>query len=352
MFSSLIKIKNQILIAILFCGASHRVYGENIFIQIGRESQQLESEFARGNLAAHNIRKISGGNKSLIKIPDYPSFTKLYARTILKGQFAALMAKNPTQFAVTLGKSRIPEIMSYLKSKGLLAEAVRVAKIFKIDVLHVLGPVIGEFTFNGSIDRYIQDKQIDMFTADDYEKMNFKMRNYINHPEIQSCMNAEIANYWKWRCVVAHSEATFNNSNADLVRQYYEISKHGTFGIGQVQPFLLWAYADIVQQKIKNYVEFELTDSQKFMAITRNEKKMLAYIAAMISTSIQIYRQVARVDISKNLGLTTTLYNIGDEYQHAYFFNERQIQEPEAEPQVNYMGWFVNYFEGDIRSYL
>ena len=38
----------------------------------------------------------------------------------------------------------------------------------------------------------------------------------------------------------------------------------------------------------------------------------LAYMAASIAESIEAYREIAGFDISKNPGLTATLYNIGN----------------------------------------
>lgn len=98
---------------------------------------------------------------------------------------------------------------------------------------------------------------------------------------------------------------------------------------------------------------FDLTDSRTPMQIIFDHQQMLAYIAAMIKNSIQIYRQFANVDISNNPGLTTTLYNIGDEYKHAVLYNEKRLKlNSHQYPAVNYMGWYINYFENDIRYYL
>ena len=79
---------------------------------------------------------------------------------------------------------------------------------------------------------------------------------------------------------------------------------------------------------------------------------MLAYVATNAVMSIQVYKLIAGVDISNNPGLTTTLYNVGDEYKRAYMLNQIRLRQPETMPQVNYMGWYVNTNDVKLRSYL
>lgn len=323
------------------------------FINLGKQSLKTESQWSNSpeSMTRNEMQVIPEGNLGESEIPEFPSFTKIYIRAMLAGQISASLQNNPTQFAVALGKQKIKSILVNLESQGLIAETKRVAKIFKIDPIHILGPIIGENSFNGSIDRTLQDRYVKMFQQKDFNAMNAKMNSIIDGNEIQTCMKENIRNYWKWRCIIYYSTMTANNSNRDLLKQYYSISGKGTFGIGQVQPFLLWSYNDLVHEKL-GYPLFNITDSQKPMKIIFNNKEMLAYIGAMIYTSINIYRQFAKVDISRNPGLTTTLYNLGDEYQRAYYFNELKQQEPTALPQVNYMGWYVNRFAAEIRAYL
>lgn len=339
------------LLTLIFVIASE-AKAEVAFVKLGEQALTLEKQWQAGPAANnHDIQVIPSGNLGVVEIPEFPSFTKIYIRALLGGQILASMQSNPTQFAIQIGHQKIKTILSKLESQGLIAEVKRVAKIFKLDPIHILGPIIGENSFNGSIDRTLQDSYAKMFQKKDFRAMSAKMKSIIDGNEIQTCMEKSIRNYWKWRCIVYFSTMTANNSNRDLLMQYYSISGKGTFGIGQVQPFLLWGYNDLVHEKLA-YPLFNVTDSEKPMKIIFNNKEMIAYIGAMIYTSINIYRQFARVDISHNPGLTTTLYNLGDEYQRAFYFNEIKKQDPSALPQVNYMGWYINKFSSEIRQFI
>lgn len=288
------------------------------------------------------------GNGDVQQIPDFPAFTKIRLGLSLNG--FALSDSDRLQIAQQLSVEKIPTIMKALDKEGLLEESVKLGHIFGLDPLHILGPIIGENSFNGFIDRTIQDSYHQMFQKSDIEKMSERMAVLANQPETEKCLSAPIANYWKWRCVIFYSSSA-NNSNGDLIRGFYSISKSGSFGLGQIQPFLLWSLNDIVAEKT-NYQRFDLRNMEKPMRIIFNNKEMLAYVAANAIMSIQVYKLIAGVDISQNPGLTTTLYNVGDEYKRAYMMNQSRLQNPQSLPQVNYMGWYVNKYEAVIRSYL
>lgn len=337
--------KNIKLIGLLILAAKISWAG-NVYLEIGKRFSDFEK-----NSQALTFRSVPKGNTNNTEIPEFPSFTKIYTRAFLSGNLQALLSNNPTQFALTIGRNRIPEIMNALKSQGLLAEVVRLARLYNIDPVHILGPIIGENSFNGAIDRTIQDSYAKMFKQKDFEIMDQRMKVLIDNPDIEDCLKSPIRNYWKWRCITFNSTAIANNSNRDWIFLYYQITGHGTFGLGQVEPFLLWSFNDLAHEKL-GYPKIDIDDSRTSMKIIFNNKMMLGYIAAMVAHSIDLYKFVAQVDISQNPGLTTTLYNVGDEYQRAFYFSQTLKTDPDAVPQVNYMGWYVNYFEKEIRSFL
>ncbi len=320
---------------------------ENPFLKFSDDSISQNNQQNRNK----SFEIVPAGNGRLQNIPEFPTFTQMRLGLSLNG--FAMTDQGRTELALKLGSEKIPLIMQALDNEGLLQEAVRLSKIFQIDPLDILAPIIGENSFNGFIDRTIQDSYHKMIQQSDIEKMSEKMSQITNNTEAQKCLSSNISNYWKWRCVIFYSVNSANNSNGDLIRGFYSFSgpKSGTFGIGQVQPFLLWSLNDIVVAKTK-YAKFELNDLDKPMHIIFNNKEMLAYIAANAVVSIQVYKSVAGVDISKNSGLTTTLYNLGDEYKRAYNLKLQKNYSADTMPQVNYMGWYVNTFEQKIRSYL
>ncbi len=308
------------------------------------------------------------GNRSAF-MPEFPTYTKMRL-ALFNGNLNFFSEQSRTEISVELAQKRIPEIMNRLKKEHLIEEAVRIAKKFNIDPLLVIGPVVGEFVFNGFLDQALQNikarndyvkSQKNQKTHPDILLMSQRMSEITNHPSTQECLNSQISNYWKWRCVLFYSsQTTGNNSNSDLLQGFYKFNKDkngntasfGTFGIGQMQPFLMWSVNDIVASKM-NTRKFEITDLDVPFEIIFDNKQMLSYIAAISLNSIQVYKLIAGVDISQNPGLVITLYNLGDEYIRAYnLAQQRNHNSTNIYPQENYMGWFINTYESQIRSYL
>jgi hypothetical protein len=318
---------------------------ENPFTRFDRAAvAQAEALTAQGRLL-----QVPRGNGEVIETPEFPTRTLTRLGLALEG--LPRTSADRTALSKSLGPRKIPEIMKALEAEGLIKEAVRVAKRFGIDPLHILGPIVGENTFNGFIDRTIQNHYHQMFAQSDIETMSRKMTQLTRAADGNGCFTAPISNYWKWRCLLFYS--TFDNSNGGMMSGgFYSLKGSGTFGIAQMQPFLLWSLNDIVSQKM-GYKKFDITDLESPMRIIFDNRQMLAYLAANAVVSIEVYKMVAGVDISDNPGLTTTLYNVGDEYRRAYNFNELRARSKRAElPKVNYLGWYVNNFEVEIRAYL
>lgn len=314
------------------------------FIELDKRQSQIENE---------TFRQVPSGNLGKTDIPKIDRM-KSYARALLSGQWLALLyAGDETKFARTIGEGKIPDIMKRLREEGILDEVQRMSEAFDIHPLHILGPIVGENTFNGSIDSTIQDSMLSLLTENDYQKMSKRMDYVTNNEDTKKCLSLPIRNYWKWRCILVNSNALRSGSNRDFAFWFYSRSKkgQGTFGIGQAQPYLLWGFNDIVRKKleevgveVKNY---QINDLKTAFRHTQDDQLMVAYIAAMTRQAIDTYKMIGKVDISNNPGLTTTLYNLGDFNRRAFLFKESGRENP----SVNYMGWFVNEFSDLIMSY-
>ncbi len=314
----------------------------NPFIIFGMRARQGVSEFP-------SLVTAPSGNGDLKAIPEFPRFTML--RLGASGAGVAVTEQGRTQLAIEFGTRKIPQIMRELREEGMLVEVQRVAKKFGLDPMHILGPILGENTFNGAIDRTMQNSYHRMFRDSDIRTMSARMQQMVAGAEAQRCLAAEISNYWKWRCVVFYSATTTNNTNSDLLYGFYSISNPGgTFGVAQMQPFLLWSLNDVVVSRM-GYPAFAITEFEHPLKALYDKREILAYIAANAQVSIDLYKQIAGVDISKNPGLTTTLFNVGDEYQRAHYMKVARTRvDAKALPRVNYMGWYINYHEKLIRA--
>jgi hypothetical protein len=327
---------------VLFSAQASGVH--SVFIKLDKQQTLVD---------LRDYKIVPSGNFGVKEIPEIAKM-KFYTRAVLSGEwFALLHAGNETKFSRVVGEGKIPSIMERLREEGILEEIKKVSRAFDIHPLHILGPIIGENTFNGAIDSTIQDGLLNLITETDYQDMSKKMDFIINSKEVQKCFTLSIRNYWKWRCILANSKGFGKPSNRGFVKWLYKASKKGTgtFGIGQAQPFVLWGFNDVVVEKQKDFgkavKDYHVNDLKTPIRHTQNDKLMISYIAAIAKQAIDTYKIMSGVDISQNPGLTTTLYNVGDIHLRAHFFKASGREYP----SVNYMGWFVNDFSDLIMSY-
>jgi Protein of unknown function (DUF1402) len=101
--------------------------------------------------------------------------------------------------------------------------------------------------------------------------------------------------------------------------------------------------------------KLDVKDAKEVYRTIMDPDLTLPYMAATIVDSIDTYKKIAGVDISKNPGLTATLYNLGDPSARAETLaneNKQLSQEGKAEklPQENYYGWLVNDKIEDLKA--
>jgi len=129
-----------------------------------------------------------------------------------------------------------------------------------------------------------------------------------------------------------------------------------TFGIGQISPVAALMVTDLVHQK-SGLPLLSIDHASEAYAQIMNPDTSLHYVAAEIRVSIDMYKKIAGFDISKNPGLTATLYNLGDAATRARELkainDDRKAKGlPPQYPSENFYGWFVNSKEAELRKLL
>src|SRR5690606_25306292 len=119
-----------------------------------------------------------------------------------------------------------------------------------------------------------------------------------------------------------------------------------TFGLGQINPLTALQMSDMVN-RVSGLPKLRAEDGSTIYKTIMDPDLTLPYIAATIKQSITSYRQIAGFDISKNPGLTATLYNTGGANDRARALAQgnkkrKAAGQSELMPQENYYGWLVN----------
>lgn len=149
-----------------------------------------------------------------------------------------------------------------------------------------------------------------------------QLYNLINSPEFKGNCGSISSDYDYWYCIVKIYHKTRGRKIAFGSKDYFKnffwefFSPNAvpgtTFGLGQMSPLRGLMVDDMLPGNLK--VNFDRTnDLRKVYENVLNPSKVVYLIAANIKVAINAYKNIARFDISQNPGITTTLYNRGQE---------------------------------------
>ncbi|MEO3997079.1 DUF1402 family protein [Mesorhizobium sp. CAU 1732] len=266
---------------------------------------------------------------------------------------------NRTRAARSTYDAKYRKVYALLQTDNALrSKIVSVSARYGIDPMHMVGAIVGEHTYN--VDAYDR-LQTYYVKAASYLGSNFNFSHggesvsaFVARPQFQSCASVSDS-YDLWSCREAVWEKTFRGRTVDgasfpndrFSAVFFQPFYAGqTFGIGQLNPLTALQMSDLVT-RVSGLPKLDHENPQQVYRTIMDPDLTLAYVAATLKTSIDAYRKIAGFDISKNPGVTATLYNVGNPEQRAYALkaeNERRRRAGETPrlPEENYYGWLVN----------
>ncbi|RDJ09906.1 DUF1402 family protein [Rhizobium grahamii] len=236
----------------------------------------------------------------------------------------------------------------------LMSKIKKVSAAYGIDPIHVIGAIVGEHTYN--VDAYDR-LQSYYVKAASYAGESFRFAYdgedvdaFIKRPQFAEC-NGKGDSYTLWSCREDVWESDFRGKTVDgksypnnrFSAVFFQPFYAGqTFGLGQINPLTALMLTDLVS-KVSGYDKLNEKDAGSVYKAIMEPDISLAFVAASIRRSIDDYKQIADMDISKNPGLTATLYNVGNSRQRAAALAAKNRASGETVwPEENYYGWLVN----------
>ncbi len=251
------------------------------------------------------------------------------------------------------------KVRTLLETDRKLQQKIKAtAKAYGIEPIHMVGAIVGEHTYNVDAYDHLQTYYV---KAVSYLKSSFTFSydgelvdDFINRPEFAPCEETS-GSHALWSCRESIWESRFRGKMVDGKRfpndrfsaVFFQPFYAGqTFGIGQLNPLTALLMTDTVN-KISGFERLSHKDPQGVYKAIMDPDVSLAYVAATLKHGIQAYRRIAGFDISKNPGVTATLYNLGNPEMRATRLateNQKRKQrgEPMKLPEENYYGWLVN----------
>lgn len=263
-------------------------------------------------------------------------------------------AKRTRELSTTYEK-KYQKIYNLLKKDASLRSKIRsTAAAYGIDPIHIVGAIVGEHTYNVDVYDRLQTYYVKAMSYVN-QGVSFgyngeSIGQFIKRPEFADCLKFKDS-YSLWSCRETVWNKTFrgksvggnsypnNRFSAVFFQPFYGGQ---TFGLGQINPLTALQMTDMVN-RVSGLPKLDAEDGSAVYKTIMDPDLTLPYIAATLKQSINSYRQIAGFDISKNPGLTATLYNTGGADARARALaNENAGRSDPQLPQENYYGWLVN----------
>jgi len=274
-----------------------------------------------------------------------------------------------TNAGKTTFDAKYDKVRELLANDGQLISKIKTtARAYGIDPIHMVGAIVGEHTYN--VDAY--DRLQNYYVkAAAYAGNSFRFAyegenvdDFIDRPQFAEC-KGKSGSYALWTCRERVWEQDFRGKRVDGVEfpnnrfsaVFFQPFYAGqTFGLGQINPLTALELSDLVHT-VSGYPELDEADANAVYEAIMDPDKSLAYMAAAIRMSIDDYKRIAGMDISRNPGVTATLYNVGNPQQRAYALarkNKDRVAagQPPILPEENYYGWLINDKLAELRSLL
>lgn len=267
-------------------------------------------------------------------------------------------AKRTRELSTTYDK-KYQKIYDLLKSDASLRSKIKsTAAAYGIDPIHIVGAIVGEHTYNVDVYDRLQTYYVKAMSyvnqGVSFAYNGESIGQFIKRPEFESCQKFKDS-YSLWTCreniwnskfrgkSVGGKSYPNNRFSAVFFQPFYAGQ---TFGLGQINPLTALQMSDMVN-RISGLPKLDADNGSAVYKTIMDPDLTLPYIAATVKQSITAYRQIADFDISKNPGLTATLYNTGGAEQRARALaNENAARKAAGKqpqfPQENYYGWLVN----------
>jgi hypothetical protein len=255
----------------------------------------------------------------------------------------------------TTYEAKYRKVYKLLANDGKLRNKIRQAAAqYGIDPMHIVGAIVGEHTYN--VDAYdrLQSYYVKAISYLN-QRISFSydgedVDDFVRRPEFAACAAAK-GSYQLWTCRERVWDESFrgqrgfpdNRFSAVFFQPFYSGQ---TFGLGQLNPLTALQMSDEVH-RVSGLPRLDSSDPKAVYKTIMDPDLTLPYVAATLRKAIDAYATIAGFDISRNPGITATLYNLGNAEERARQLRKenagRQAQglEPRL-PQENYYGWLVN----------
>lgn len=254
------------------------------------------------------------------------------------------------------------QVVSTLSKEHVFEQISKIAPMYGVKPEAVAGCIIGEHVFNVHLADKFQGYFINAYSRwlDKHNSIRDEYLALMKEPDIAAILaDASLTDYEKWDSIFSvynlKHRGRKNYPNQIFILSFFNPYGAGlTYGLGQLSPVRVLLTNDLAV-KYGHLPKIEYSNTEALYMATLDVNTNIHYVAASVLASTLIYKKYAFFDISQNIGLIATLYNLGDEKKRAISLaalNEEKAKKGQqlTFPVENFYGWYINKKEGDIKK--
>lgn len=258
--------------------------------------------------------------------------------------------------------NKFSSVVATLKKEHVFEKISQIAPKYGVSPESVAACIIGEHVFNVTIVDSFQSYFVNIYSKwiDKHNSIQHVYLAYLKEPDVVAVLNnKELTDYEKWDTVFDLYNQKYRGRkdypDSNFLFTFFNPYGAGlTYGLGQLSPIRVLLANDIAV-KMGGLKKIDPTDTESLYFATLDVDTNINYVSATVVASILNYKKYANFDISHNIGVIATLYNLGNEKKRAMELakvNEKQLKDnkPLIYPKENFYGWYMNKKENDIKA--
>ena len=257
--------------------------------------------------------------------------------------------------------AKFASVVAKLKKENVFEKIKAIAPKYGVAPEAVAASIIGEHVFNVSIVDSFQNYFISIYSKwlDKQSSAHDLFRSFISEPDARAILDTDNSDYEKWDALIDlyNSKYRGRRSYPDSGFVFAFFNPYGaglTYGLGQLSPVRVLMANDLAVRH-GGLKPIRPGDTEHLYFATLDVDTNIHYVAATNLASILCYKKYARYDISANIGVIATLYNLGAEKKRALALdkiNQERAKsgQPPEHPVENFYGWYMNKKEADIKA--
>lgn len=258
--------------------------------------------------------------------------------------------------------AKFAKVVATLKKENVFEKISKIAPKYGVSPESVAACIIGEHVFNVSIVDKFQSYFINIYSrwVDKHSSIQNVYLALLKEPDVENILKStNLTDYEKWDTIFdiynQKYRGTKNYPNSNFTMSFFNPYGAGlTYGLGQLSPTRVLLTNDIAV-KMGGLKKIPATDTEDMYFATLDVDTNINYVASSVVASIVNYKKYANFDISNNIGVIATLFNLGAEKRRAIQLaklNEKLAKENKQLnlPVENFYGWYMNKKETEIKA--